>query len=70
MYVKLLNALSICETAPAFFVMKSPYMSRYDRTLPGTLVRLPMFAEVFELIMRRNLLEERFVVDSVGRGCD
>jgi hypothetical protein len=50
--------------------MKSPYMSRYGRTFPGALVRLPMFAEVFELIMRRNLLEERFVVDSVGRGCD
>jgi hypothetical protein len=28
MYVKLLSALSICETAPAFFVMKSPYMPR------------------------------------------
>lgn len=32
-YVKLLSALSICDTAPAFFVMKSPYMSVYGRKL-------------------------------------
>jgi len=32
-YVKLLSALSICDTAPAFFVMKSPYMSMYGRKL-------------------------------------
>ena len=36
MYVKLLNALSICETAPAFLMMKSPYTSRYGRKLSPT----------------------------------
>lgn len=41
MYVRERRALSIWETAPAFFVMKSPYMLRYGRKA-SSLDTLPM----------------------------
>lgn len=41
MYVRERSADSIWETAPAFFVMKSPYMLRYGRKA-SSLDTLPM----------------------------